>query len=72
MIICTCDLCGKTINGGLNVRESARYVRDGEPITDRWGPPIAGDFCDLLCLTGWAMAQAHKYGFEKRIPEAKP
>lgn len=75
MILCTCDHCGKRLRLGhaLNLREDKRpeYGTDGSVVYERWGDPVTGDFCDLPCLTGWAMAQAHKFGFHNRIPQAK-
>lgn len=68
--VTTCDHCGKTIERmRLELRHEGPIanvvarINYGETDTD-----LNGDFCDLPCLTGWAMSMADRYGYGPRIP----
>lgn len=71
MIVCECDHCGKTILAGEGVSLENRASEFRWSMSDRWGERIDNQFCNLPCLTGWAINQMKAYGFEKRIPERK-
>jgi len=69
---CTCDHCGKDVNGGAHITYSNRQYKDGEAVPMVYMTTLEpADFCDLACLTGWALTMSQKFGYHTRIPKAK-